>query len=109
MQPTEYSHFPWVKMELFMKQPGYVTVVLSPPFLHLWFDELGETFPFVLFDLKASCPWMRWNQRQRVWAGSTYEFAATLRFCRKHFATNQIVVVWSQGSTGEAPRQLRMF
>lgn len=86
-----------------------VTIVLSPPSMRLWFENLGDDFPWILSGLKENCSWMRWDRSKRAWTGSSQQFTAVLRYCGTVFEPNQIQVRWSNDSTVDNPRQLRMF
>jgi hypothetical protein len=91
-----------------MREPR-VVVFLTPPSFALRFEDLGDSFPYILSGLKDACPWMRWDKVVRVWRGPVGEFSRTLRYCHNIFDDHQVLIIWSEPSTQEPPRQLRLL
>lgn len=88
---------------------AYVLINITPPALALRFEHLGRAFPFVLTDLKQSCPYLHWDKDAKAWRGSTAHFVDTLQCCLRHFENDAIIIVWGQSNTGHRSRQLSLF
>ncbi len=88
---------------------SHVIISIAPPFFRLRFKHLGDTFAFVLTDLKQTCPNLRWDRHEKVWQGNTADFVQALQCCLRHFQNDQIIIRWSQSNTDNPSRQLPLW